>query len=61
MSGPAKDYTHQSKANLQASFYATKPTGFTRFLRTFLPWQIWRFIRINLKMLTIIRRSHQGH
>lgn len=40
--------------------YATKPTAFTVFLRTFLPWQLWRFIRINLKMLTIIHRSHRG-
>lgn len=39
-------------------FYATKPTRWTLFLRTFLPWQIWRFIRINLKMMRLIRRSH---
>jgi hypothetical protein len=25
------------------------------FLRTFLPWQLWRFVRINLKMMGIIR------
>ena len=61
MSGQTQEYTHQSKANLKASFYATKPTGITRFMRTFLPWQIWRFIRINLKMLIIIRRSHKAH
>ena len=30
------------------------------FLRTFLPWQAWRFAVINLKMLDIIRRSHNG-
>ncbi len=61
MSGQTQEYTHESKANLKASFYATKPTATTRFMRTFLPWQIWRFMRINLKMLTIIRRSHKGH
>ncbi len=38
--------------------YATKPTGWTLFLRTFVPYQIWKFIRINLKMLTIIARRH---
>jgi len=38
--------------------YATKPTRMTLFLRTFLPYQAWRFIWINLKMLGIIRRSH---
>ena len=41
-------------------FYATKPTRATIFLRTFLPWQIWRFISINLKMVSMIRRSHDG-
>jgi len=40
-------------------FYATKPTPMTLFLRTFLPYQAWRFIWINLKMLGIIRRSHR--
>ena len=40
--------------------YATKPTRFTVFMRTFLPWQLWRFAVINLKMIGIIRRSHNG-
>jgi len=40
--------------------YATKPTRFTKFMRTFLPWQLWRFAAINLKMIGIIRRSHRG-
>jgi hypothetical protein len=39
---------------------ATKPTGFTLFLRTFLPYQLWRFLRINMKMISIIRLSHKG-
>jgi hypothetical protein len=39
--------------------YVTKPTRPTLFLRTFLPWQIWRFAAINLKMIGIIRRSHR--
>jgi len=38
--------------------YVTRPTRFTVFLRTFLPWQIWRFAVINVKMIEIIRRSH---
>lgn len=37
---------------------ATKPTKGTLFLRTFVPYQIWRFIRINLKMLRLIVRGH---
>ena len=40
--------------------YVTKPTRPTLFLRTFLPWQIWRFAAINLKMIGIIRRSHRS-
>ena len=36
--------------------YVTRPTGWTVFLRTFVPWQLWRFVRINAKMIRIIRR-----
>ncbi|MGE3275535.1 MAG: hypothetical protein AB7O67_10515 [Vicinamibacterales bacterium] len=39
--------------------YATLPTGGTRFWRTFLPWQVWRFVWINLKMIRIISKSHR--
>ena len=41
--------------------YVTKPTRKTVFLRTFVPWQLWRFAAINLKMVGIIRRSHRTH
>ena len=41
------------------AFYAPRPTRFTVFLRTFLPWQVIRFAVINLKMLRIIARSHR--
>lgn len=36
--------------------YATMPTRWTLFLRTFWPWQAWRFIVINLKMLRLAGR-----
>ena len=39
---------------------ATLPTPATRWMRTFLPWQLIRFAVINLKMIRIIWRSH-GH
>jgi hypothetical protein len=39
--------------------YATKPTRVTLFLRTFVPWQAWRFAVINAKMIDIIRRGHK--
>lgn len=48
----------QTRAHLRPSFYATKPTSGTKFLRIFLPYQMWRFVWINLKMIGIIRRSH---
>ena len=38
---------------------ATMPTRSTRWLRTFLPWQLIRFAAINLKMFRIIWRSHR--
>ena len=43
-------------ARAQRDPYITRPTRWTVFLRTFVPWQIWRFVRINLKMVGIIRR-----
>lgn len=61
MSKEPRDLTAIERAHLKPWFYATKPTGLTVFLRTFLPWQIWRFIYINLKMMTIISRSHRSH
>ena len=41
--------------------YATQPTRFTIFLRTFLPWQLWRFICINLRMMQLIGREKHLH
>ena len=36
----------------------TRPTPFTTFWRVFLPWQLYRFVVINLKMLRIISKGH---
>jgi hypothetical protein len=58
MNGP-KSYTPVEMAQLRSSYYATRPTGFTRFLRTNLLWQFFRFVLINLKMIRIIRLSHR--
>lgn len=51
MSDPSPPFDRDSH------LYVTRPTRFTVFLRTFLPWQVWRFVRINLKMIGIIRRD----
>jgi hypothetical protein len=55
-----QEYTPQEKAHMKAAFYATRPTRATVFWRTFLPWQLWRFVRINWKMFAIIARSHRS-
>lgn len=40
------------------ALYAIRPTRLTVFLRTFLPWQAWRFLRINMRMVRAISKSH---
>lgn len=42
----------------ETASYVTTPTRWTLLQRTFVPWQLWRFAVINLKMIGIIRRSH---
>lgn len=46
-----------AKVTAETARYVTRPTRLTLFLRTFVPWQLWRFARINLKMIRIIHRS----
>lgn len=46
---------------INTNVYATQPTLFTLFMRTFLPWQIWRFFSINLKMMLLIGREKHLH
>jgi len=59
---PARSpYDVAENRHLRAEFFATKPTAFTRMWRVFLPYQIWRFCMINLKMLRIIARNHRAH
>lgn len=38
--------------------YASVPTPFTRFMRVFAPYQLWRFAMINVKMLRLLARAH---
>jgi hypothetical protein len=44
------DYTPQS--------YAAMPTKATLFWRKFWPWQAWRFIVLNIKILKIVVKGH---
>lgn len=41
-----------------SSFTTMVPTGFIKFMRTCVIWQIIRFIIINIKMLVVVRKSH---
>lgn len=43
--------------HMKASAYATKPTRFTVFLRTFLPWQMIRFVVLNIKIMRMTHRN----
>jgi len=43
---------------ITATSSAMVPTRWTVFLRTFIPWQMVRFVAINLKMVLLIWRSH---
>ncbi len=47
-----------NKEPYQQAYYPPKPTRFTCFMRTFLPWQLWRFVLQNLKILKLLRSSH---
>lgn len=47
----------QADVNSPAA-YATLPTPLTRYLRTFIPYQCFRFLVINAKMLRMISKSH---
>jgi hypothetical protein len=48
-------------AYMKESMYATRPTRLTVFLRTFLPWQILRFILINFRMMRMIHINESTH
>ena len=48
----------KNKEPYQQAYYPPTPTKFTRFMRTFIPWQWYRFAVINLKMLKLMAKSH---
>lgn len=39
-------------------FYATKPLKSVKFMRRFLPWQLYKFIVINFKVMIIVAYGH---
>lgn len=54
-SAPAAPVT---PAPIEDGHLAPRPTKRTLALRTFIPWQVLRFIVINLRMMVIISKSH---
>lgn len=47
-----------NKEPYQQAYYPPRPTPFTRSMRKFLPWQLVRFLVINLKIIKLMRKSH---
>lgn len=45
---------------LASQFPAIKASRWSRFLRTFAPWQLVRFLIVNVKMTLMIIKSHGG-
>ena len=41
-------------------FFVPTPSRVTLFFRTFLPWQLVRFVWINLRMIRMIGIGHHG-
>jgi len=42
----------------QQAYYPPVPNKFTRFMRTCIIWQLFRFAAINIKMLRVVSKSH---
>ena len=47
-----------NKEPYQQAYYPPTPTAITRYMRTSVLWQLYRFVVINLKMLKLMTRSH---
>jgi hypothetical protein len=43
----------------EQAFFASKPTAFTKFLRTCVIFQLFKFVIINLKMTLMLLKSHK--
>ncbi len=48
----------KNKEPYQQAYYPPVPTGMTRYMRTSLLWQFYRFLIINFKMIKLIAKSH---
>ena len=48
----------KNKEPYQQAYYPPQPTRFTRYMRTSLIWQFYRFMVINYKMMKLMSKSH---
>lgn len=55
---PATTQEKDLRRPYEEGSFAMVPTGLTRFLRTFIPWQLLRFVAINIRMVRMIGKSH---
>ena len=47
-----------NKDPYQQAYYPPAPTFITRYMRTSVLWQLYRFLVINVKMLKLMAKSH---
>lgn len=59
MTNPTPPPSEDTSATNEQTSFAPLPTARTKALRAFLPWQILRFIAINMKMFRMIRMPHE--
>lgn len=49
---------HKTVRGYKDEFYPPVPNKFTLFMRRFIPWQIYRFIVLNIKIMRIVIGGH---
>ncbi len=47
----------KNKEPYQQAYYPPIPTKFTKYMRTSLIWQLYRFMVINYKMMKLMSKS----
>jgi hypothetical protein len=52
--------TTKNREPYKQAYYPPVPTRFTRYMRTSLVWQFFRFIIINFKILKLLFKAHKA-
>ncbi len=58
--GVEHDLTIANRGPYQQAYYPPVPTGFTLFMRNFVPWQFVRFLVINFRILKLLMKTDHG-